>query len=259
MKNITQHKGERGNSRRRLIRPRSISTSSRMRAAEFKYVARYELATGKREVVEKAPGMFCSVSFSRSGKYRVVVTNEDARTRSRCTKLATGKPVALPKLPEGDITRSEISESEKLMAFYHNGSRSPEQPLRLRFRDEEGDEADREPESGDRSRRPRRVAGRSVTSRSTAWRFPAILYQPHGASAKNKVPALVLVHGGPGGQARMPYNALAQYLANHGYTMLDVNNRGSSGYGKTFFTADDRKHGASRSGIASKRRSISAR
>ena len=25
--------------------------------------------------------------------------------------------------------------------------------------------------------------------------------------------------------------------------MLDVNNRGSSGYGKTFFTADDRKHG----------------
>ena len=52
-----------------------------------------------------------------------------------------------------------------------------------------------------------------------------------------------MVHGGPGGQARMPYNALVQYLANHGYAVLDVNNRGSSGYGKTFFTADDRKHG----------------
>ncbi|HEX2060459.1 MAG TPA: prolyl oligopeptidase family serine peptidase, partial [Thermoanaerobaculia bacterium] len=35
----------------------------------------------------------------------------------------------------------------------------------------------------------------------------------------------------------------AQFLANHGYVVLDINNRGSSGYGKTFFTADDRKHG----------------
>ena len=67
--------------------------------------------------------------------------------------------------------------------------------------------------------------------------------KPHGASAENKVPAVVLVHGGPGGQARTGYNASAQYLANHGYVVLDVNNRGSSGYGKTFYAADDRKHG----------------
>jgi dipeptidyl aminopeptidase/acylaminoacyl peptidase len=34
-----------------------------------------------------------------------------------------------------------------------------------------------------------------------------------------------------------------QFLVNHGYAVIDVNNRGSSGYGKTFFTADDQKHG----------------
>jgi dipeptidyl aminopeptidase/acylaminoacyl peptidase len=34
-----------------------------------------------------------------------------------------------------------------------------------------------------------------------------------------------------------------QYLANQGYVILGVNNRGSSGYGKTFFTSDDGKHG----------------
>ncbi|HUR79296.1 MAG TPA: S9 family peptidase, partial [Thermoanaerobaculia bacterium] len=33
------------------------------------------------------------------------------------------------------------------------------------------------------------------------------------------------------------------FLANHGYVVLDINNRGSSGYGKTFYVADDRKHG----------------
>jgi dipeptidyl aminopeptidase/acylaminoacyl peptidase len=53
----------------------------------------------------------------------------------------------------------------------------------------------------------------------------------------------VWVHGGPGGQTRKGYNAQIQYLVNHGYVVLGINNRGSSGYGKTFFTADDQKHG----------------
>lgn len=51
------------------------------------------------------------------------------------------------------------------------------------------------------------------------------------------------MHGGPGGQTRTGYSAVMQYLANHGYVILGVNNRGSSGYGKTFFAADDGKHG----------------
>ena len=55
--------------------------------------------------------------------------------------------------------------------------------------------------------------------------------------------AMLYVHGGPGGQTTRGYNALIQYLVNHGYAVLGINNRGSSGYGKTFFAADDRKHG----------------
>ncbi|MCB0552096.1 MAG: S9 family peptidase, partial [Phaeodactylibacter sp.] len=34
-----------------------------------------------------------------------------------------------------------------------------------------------------------------------------------------------------------------QYLVNHGYAILAVNNRGSSGYGKSFYKMDDRNHG----------------
>lgn len=52
-----------------------------------------------------------------------------------------------------------------------------------------------------------------------------------------------MVHGGPGGQARVGYNALVQYLVNHGYAVFDINNRGSSGYGMTFFAMDDRRRG----------------
>jgi dipeptidyl aminopeptidase/acylaminoacyl peptidase len=73
--------------------------------------------------------------------------------------------------------------------------------------------------------------------------IPNILFKPHQAGPQSKAPALVLVHGGPGGQTRKGYNALTQYLVNHGYVVLGINNRGSSGYGKTFYTADDQKHG----------------
>lgn len=73
--------------------------------------------------------------------------------------------------------------------------------------------------------------------------IPAIYYKPHQASEQKKVPAVVMVHGGPGGQARVGYFSLIQYLVNHGYAVIDVNNRGSSGYGKTFFKMDNRNHG----------------
>jgi dipeptidyl aminopeptidase/acylaminoacyl peptidase len=73
--------------------------------------------------------------------------------------------------------------------------------------------------------------------------IPSLLYKPHQVGPEDKAPALVWVHGGPGGQSRIGYRATIQYLVNHGYVVLAVNNRGSSGYGKTFFKMDDRRHG----------------
>jgi dipeptidyl aminopeptidase/acylaminoacyl peptidase len=54
---------------------------------------------------------------------------------------------------------------------------------------------------------------------------------------------MISVHGGPGGQSRQGYRADIQYLLNHGYAVFSINNRGSSGYGKTFFHLDDKRHG----------------
>ena len=39
------------------------------------------------------------------------------------------------------------------------------------------------------------------------------------------------------------YKGRIQYLVNHGYLVLGLNYRGSSGFGKEFFRADHRKHG----------------
>ena len=73
--------------------------------------------------------------------------------------------------------------------------------------------------------------------------IPSLLYTPKGAKSGDNLPALLYIHGGPGGQTRLNYNARIQYWVNHGYVILAVNNRGSSGYGKSFYTADDLKHG----------------
>lgn len=75
--------------------------------------------------------------------------------------------------------------------------------------------------------------------------IPALRYRPLGAEKGNPAPALVWVHGGPGGQSRKGYSPTIQHLVNQGYAVLAVNNRGSSGYGKTFYHLDDRQHGDS--------------
>jgi dipeptidyl aminopeptidase/acylaminoacyl peptidase len=66
---------------------------------------------------------------------------------------------------------------------------------------------------------------------------------PVGVPREN-LPAVVNVHGGPWARDTWGYNAEAQWLANRGYVCVQVNYRGSTGYGKTFLNAGDRQWGA---------------
>src|SRR5205807_10514661 len=51
------------------------------------------------------------------------------------------------------------------------------------------------------------------------------------------------VHGGPWHREPWGYHREAQWLANRGYACLQVNFRGSTGYGKRFLSAGDREWG----------------
>jgi dipeptidyl aminopeptidase/acylaminoacyl peptidase len=57
------------------------------------------------------------------------------------------------------------------------------------------------------------------------------------------LPAVVDVHGGPQVRDTWGYNPEAQWLANRGYLCIQVNYRGSTGYGKAFVAAGDREWG----------------
>jgi dipeptidyl aminopeptidase/acylaminoacyl peptidase len=242
LKNITSHTGDVANSAQTFdVNSKNLYFLSDA-GSEFKYVARYDLATGKTEVVEKAPWDVFYTYFSRNGKYRVTAVNEDARTKIKVYDTATGKLVALPQLPNADITGVNISPSEKLMAFYLNGDRSPSN---LYVYDFATKKATKLTDSLNPEINPADLVDSQVIRYKSfdGVEIPSILFRPKNASPQHKAPALVLVHGGPGGQTRVGYSAVTQFLVNHGYVVLGVNNRGSSGYGKTFFASDDGKHG----------------
>jgi dipeptidyl aminopeptidase/acylaminoacyl peptidase len=54
---------------------------------------------------------------------------------------------------------------------------------------------------------------------------------------------IILLHEGPWARDYWGFNAMAQWFANRGYATLQVNYRGSTGYGKTFLHKGDGQWG----------------
>jgi dipeptidyl aminopeptidase/acylaminoacyl peptidase len=209
---------------------------------EFTTIRTYDLATGAVADHEKADWDLTDTSYSRDGRYRISIVNQDGGLVVRVVEGPAEKPVALPKPQGGEMRQPTFSPSGRLLAFHVIGDRSPNN---LYVHDFKTRQTRRLTDSLNKEIDPADLVEAEVVRFKSfdGMVIPSIYYKPKGASAANKAPALVYVHGGPGGQTVRGYNAQIQYLVNHGYAVLGINNRGSSGYGKTFVTADDRKHG----------------
>ncbi|MEK7474635.1 MAG: S9 family peptidase [Candidatus Coatesbacteria bacterium] len=68
-------------------------------------------------------------------------------------------------------------------------------------------------------------------------------FAPSGWPRPGKPPMILLVHGGPYARDTWGYEPWAQWLANRGYAVLQVNYRGSDGYGKRFLNAGNLEMG----------------
>ena len=209
--------------------------------SEFAYLVRYELATGKQTDLVRTHWDVAGAGLSRDGRFLTVAINNDARTELRVFDAATLKPVELPTLPGADVTGVTFSKDSSRMAFYAESAG----PRDLYVREVGSGQARQLTHALNPAIDPADlVPGQVVRFKSyDGLEIPGLLYKPLGASTGGKVPALVSVHGGPGGQSRVGYSGFTQFLVNHGYAVYAINNRGSSGYGKKFFTLDDRKHG----------------
>lgn len=210
---------------------------------EFTYLVRYDVATGRRSTLLREGWDVSFASFSMTGRYLVVGINADARTDIRVYTWPEMRQVELPSVPDANISSVVFSNDDSRIAFYATSARAPRDLFVA------ATTGAATPRRLTQSLNPAIVPDHLVEGKVARFRsydgleIPGILYLPHEATPDNRVPAIVMVHGGPGGQARVGWNPLIQLLVNHGYAVYDINNRGSSGYGKSFFAMDDRKHG----------------
>ncbi|MFT4791412.1 MAG: dipeptidyl aminopeptidase/acylaminoacyl peptidase [Arcticibacterium sp.] len=210
--------------------------------AEFAYLMSYDLETQEKKKVWEKSWDISGASFTSEGTYMVVYVNEDGKNVIEVLDTDTMKPINLPDFEDKSITSVGFSDDEKWMRMYVGGSNAPSDLYTYNFETKE-------------QHKLTHVLNKQINAEdlvtATVVRYesfdgtviPAIYYVPKQASAENKVPAMVWVHGGPGGQTRQGFSSLIQYMVNHGYAVLAVNNRGSSGYGKTFYQMDDLNHG----------------
>ncbi|MEM6721575.1 MAG: alpha/beta fold hydrolase [Bacteroidota bacterium] len=210
--------------------------------AEFSYLMKYNLVDGTREKVIEKSWDIMGTYVTNKGTYRVMYINEDAKNAIEVTEVATGKPLEVPDFKDQSITNVGFSRDDTMMRLYVGGSNTPSNlyvyDLATKKLTQLTNTLNKDVNVDDL------VTAKVIRYKSfDGTEIPAIYYVPKQASADAKVPALVWVHGGPGGQSRQSFSALIQYLVNHGYAILAVNNRGSSGYGKTFYQMDDQNHG----------------
>lgn len=208
---------------------------------EFSYLVKYNINSRKSQKIYEDKWDVVNMSLSENEKYHTLFINEDGKNKILLFDHSTGKPIELPDFNDGDITDVIISKSENKLLLTVGSSTSP---ANLYLYDIPSQSL----------KQLTSVLSKKINQndlvRAEVIRFksfdgkeiPAIYYKPLQASKDNKVPALIWVHGGPGGQSRIGYSNSIQYLVNRGYAVLAVNNRGSSGYGRTFYKMDNKDH-----------------
>jgi dipeptidyl aminopeptidase/acylaminoacyl peptidase len=254
-KNLTAHQGAVSNRAATWTPDGSKLLILTDQGREFSALRSLDPGTGAIAGVIEPNWDVVGAEYTKSGKFLNVVINQDARYVVQSYRAETFEPVPIAVPPAGltVIGTVQVSPNDSMVAFYASDGASPSDLYVAPV--------------GGAARRLTNTLNPKIKAadlvRPEVARFksydslevPGVLYRPHQASATAKLPALVMVHGGPGGEAMALYNPIALALANHGYVVFDINNRGSSGYGKTFNAMDNKKHGEADLGdvVASKR------
>lgn len=176
---------------------------------------------------------------SPDGSYLAFVTNEDGISVLRLLDTASGEIAQPSGIPVGVLGGLKWHANGKDLAFTLASARSPSDVYSL---DAATGQMDRwtQSETGglnaDAFAAPALVRWDSFDGRSIS----GFLVRPDPAQFPGPRPVMVVIHGGPEGQARPGFLGQSNFYVNTlGIALLYPNVRGSDGYGKSFLDLDN--------------------
>ncbi|MBK8480097.1 MAG: S9 family peptidase [Proteobacteria bacterium] len=183
--------------------------------------------------------------FAHDGRSALAAVNDAGFQRVERIDLASGQGTRVPGLEAYTAVSSLVpAPHADALALVAASSRSP--PRLLLWRG--GDAAVVRPSTG-----LALAAAALAEAQPLSWqaddglRVHALLYTPtsaeHHDASGALPPAIIGIHGGPTAQSGATFNARAQYFATRGWVFLELNHRGSSGYGRAYQQALDGRWG----------------
>lgn len=204
---------------------------------EFRALAHYDLGTHSLHMIETPDHDVDDLALAGDGRYLLWTTNEGGWSRLHGRDLVTMKALELPALPRGVYSLDGADRAARV-ALRINGPADPGSVLVIDLSDGRA-----------RLAAPSTLAGLDPEEMVVpeAVDFPArdgvmlhgLLYLPKVMTAGARPPVVIDIHGGPTAQARPGFQAVPQYLVGRGIAVLDVNVRGSTGYGKHYARLDN--------------------
>jgi dipeptidyl aminopeptidase/acylaminoacyl peptidase len=211
---------------------------------EFKALVYYDLASGELTQLETPQADIDAVSLGANDQYIAWVVNQGGYSALQARHLRSNSLVALPDLPAG-VYEIEIADAAPIMQITISGPQIPSDVWTYNFvtgalvRATTSDAAGLDLRNMVMPQTVRFKARDGVT-------LQGLLYMPPEAtvSASSKPPVIIALHGGPSEQALPVFDENLQYLIARGYAVLDLNYRGSLGFGKSFARLDNQQNRA---------------
>lgn len=212
------------------------------KGTDRKRLVRLSTATGEEAVVDEHPAVDLATALlrDRTGELLAAVYVEERLTWHFHDAGFEAAGEAARRLHHGDLQGISLSDDERRWVVTFNDDREPGVTFSFDAARGEGDFLFKpRPKLDPEVLAPMRPV--TITSRD-GLALPSLLTLPLGV-APTGLPMVLLVHGGPWAQDVWGYQPEVQLLANRGYAVLQVNYRGSTGYGKAFTHAAEGEFG----------------
>jgi dipeptidyl aminopeptidase/acylaminoacyl peptidase len=206
---------------------------------DFAGLAHYHIPERALHWMEEPRRDVEQVAASSDGKWLAYTINEDGFARLVVRELGGRGVVPVPDLPGGVVTSLEWAKNANRLAI---GVSGPGLPGDIWVYDAGTGHTVRATESTLAGLDPASfVTPDPVTIRSfDGEHIYGLMYVPRGPEGR-RPPVVMMLHGGPTSQARPGFDPVKQYLLARGYAVLDLNFRGSTGYGQRFTQLDNKR------------------